>query len=56
MSVRGRSLPISSCFDTQPPVVVCMADEPRERDHGGTLFHGVQEVMLKGSSNAGERE
>jgi hypothetical protein len=35
-------------FNTQSPIVISMADEPRETDYGRTLFRRIQDVMLEG--------
>ena len=38
-------------FYTRPPIVVYMADEPRDMDYGNTLFRRIEEVMLEGGFN-----
>jgi hypothetical protein len=38
-------------FYTRPPIVVYMADEPRDTGYGSTLFRRVQDVMLEGGFN-----
>jgi hypothetical protein len=35
-------------FRTEPRIVVYMPDEPRDTNHGSTLFRRVQDVMLEG--------
>ncbi len=35
-------------FFTRPPIVVSLADEPRDRDYGSTLFARVRNVLREG--------